>query len=47
VAFSEFNKGLRLGLKKDNYGVDGIAVLELLGERMVSQRYARLLLVVS
>ena len=42
----EFAERSCLVLKQCSYGLDGIAILEFLGERVASQRHARLDLVV-
>jgi hypothetical protein len=42
----EFTEGLCLFTKNGGNGFDGARILELLGDRMFGQRYARLLFVV-
>ena len=46
VVSSEIAKDLSLFLKNGVDGIDGVAQLELLGERMINQASSRLVLVV-
>jgi hypothetical protein len=46
VFFPEFLEVLRLFTKNRGNGLDGVTILEALGERMFGQLYASLLLVV-
>jgi hypothetical protein len=45
VFFPEFLEALRLFTKNGGNGLDGVTILEALGERMFGQFYARLLFV--